>query len=133
MSLKEHHLTRHNECLKKALQEAIDYLKQMPRSPITQAKIAQLEKKQNLPLGEYELELPASWKMERFTPGGQSLRITVENGEIRFETGIPLESGSRVPFGLEVKDIDAIIAALASQRQDLKSSSTQNADISKEN
>lgn len=120
MTLTEHRLQVQNEMLKDALGDAIDYLKLMPQVPITQAKIVELEMKLRIPLGGSEFEAPVAWKNERFTPAGQHLRVIVENGEIRFEIGVPLESGSQVCFPLNLKQIDAIIAALASQRQNIQ-------------
>ena len=130
MTLKEHHLACQNELLVKALQQAIDFLKLMPRAPITQAKIVQLEQKLNLPLGQYQLEQPTAWKMERVTPAGESLCVSVVNGEIRFETGTLLARGSKVPFALGVHDIDALIAALASQRESLSTPESSETDAS---
>lgn len=119
MTLTEHSLQVQNEMLKDALGDAIDYLKLMPQVPITHAKIAELERKLHIPLSGSEFKAPVSWKSERVTPAGQHLRVIVENGEIRFEIGVPLESGSQVCFPLNPKQIDAVIAALASQRQNI--------------
>ena len=119
MTLRELNFQIQNEILKDALRDAIDYLKLMPQVPITQAKIVELEMKLRIPLGGSEFVAPVAWKNERFTPAGQHLRVIVENGDIRFEIGVPLESGSHVCFPLTLKQIDDVIAALASQRQNM--------------
>lgn len=119
MTLTEHSLQVQNEMLKDALGDAIDYLKLMPQVPITHAKIAELERQLHIPLGESEFKDPVAWTNERVTPAGQHLRVIVENGEIRFEIGVPLESGSKVCFPLDIKQIDAVIDALVSQRQNI--------------
>lgn len=119
MTLREHNLQIQNEILKDALRDAIEYLKLMPQVPMTQAKIVELEMKLRIPLGGSEFAAPVSWKNERFTPAGKHLRVIVENGEIRFEIGVPVESESTVCFPLNLKEIDAAIAALASQRANM--------------
>ena len=117
MTLNEHNLQVQNETLREALHDAIAFLKLMPRSPITLSKIAQLEKILSLPIAASFFEFPEPWKREMFTPAGHPLRVIVEGCEIRFETGIPLESGSQVRFKLDRQQIDALVVSLALQRQ----------------
>lgn len=86
MSHNENCLQIEVERLHAALASAIDYLRLLPRVPVTQAKIAELEKVLHQSREPLEMEFPAPWEVERFTPAGKKLCFCIDAGEIRFES-----------------------------------------------
>lgn len=114
MEIAEYHLQQEVDRLKRVLEDAIGYLRLMPRSPVTLAKIAEMERSLESTPSSRELRLAEPWVVSRTTPVGERLALRATGRQITFETACALPAGAVVPFDIDQSQTDALIGTLIS-------------------
>lgn len=115
MNVEIYDLTRQNEQLRNSLQSAIDYLRLLPRVPVTLSKIRDLEQALQEASRSSAREYAESSEVNftLFTPVGQKIELALQGDRFVFFSDIPLDG---VDFPINREALDKLIEALIAKR-----------------
>ncbi len=108
------------ERLRTALEGAVEFLRLMPLAPVTLNKIQELLVVLKEPYPSDEIG--ENGTLEKYTPSGQRIAISVRDGKIQLETeaALAVPENGRIAFELDDKAINNLVCALMTEGKRLK-------------